>query len=62
MTYFNQFPNIEYELNDTNYIVKDIFRQAGFISEYKPVSDLYESYTIVDGDTPHSLSEKFYGS
>lgn len=62
MSYFDQFPRINYELNGTNYVMKDIFRQAGFITEYKPVSDLYESYTVIDGETPHMLAERFYGS
>ena len=62
MSYFDQFPSISYELDDKTYVVKDIFRQATFISEYKPVSDLYETYVIVDGETPHMLAERFYGS
>ena len=62
MSYFTQFPSITYEMDNKTYVIKDIFRQAAFISEYKPLSDLYESYTIVDGETPHMLSERFYGS
>jgi hypothetical protein len=62
MTYFTQFPNIQYEMDNKTYVIKDIFRQATFISEYKPLSDLYESYTILDGETPHMLADKFYGS
>lgn len=62
MSYFQQFPLINYELNGQQYPMKDIFRQAGFITEYKPLSDLYESYTIIDGETPHMISERFYGS
>jgi hypothetical protein len=33
-----------------------------FISEYKPYTDLYSSYTILDGDTPQSLALKYYSS
>lgn len=62
MSYFQYFPSITYELDGKTYVIKDIFRQATFISEYKPVSDLYENYTILDGETPHMLAERFYGS
>lgn len=44
------------------YVIKDIFRHASFISEYKPLSDLYQTYTVNDGETPHTIAEQFYGA
>lgn len=62
MSYFSNLPYTTYELGGKTFTIKDIFRQAAFISEYKPLSDLYESYTILDGETPHTISEKFYST
>lgn len=62
MSYFTKFPLTTYEFNSSTSIVKDIFRRNVFISEYTNYTDLYTSYTIVDGDTPDSLAVKFYQS
>lgn len=62
MSYFSYFPLTTYTNNSTEIIVTDILRRAKFISEYKPYTDLYFSYTIMDGDTPQSLALKYYGS
>lgn len=59
--YFNKFPNTDYEFSGRTSIVKDIFRRSTFISEYKPYTDLYEEYLVKDGETPESLSIRFYG-
>lgn len=60
--YFFQFPNTTYELNCQTSVVKDIFRRAAFVSEYRPYSDLFDKYLIKDGETPESLAIKFYGN
>lgn len=62
MSYFKNFPKTVFEINGKEYIVKDIFRRAMFISEYKPYSDLYTTYTISDGETPQMLAHNIYGS
>ena len=59
--YFHRFPITSYEFNGKSSIVKDIFRRAAFVSEYRPYSDLYETFLIKDGDTPQSIQIKFYG-
>lgn len=62
MSYFNKFPGIQYEFNGTYTVMRDILRRSAFISEYKPYTDLYSSYTIIDGDTPQSLAMRYYGA
>jgi hypothetical protein len=62
MTYFAKFPHIAYEFNGNSVVVKDILRRAKFLTEYKPYTDIYEPYTILDGDTPQSLGASFYGA
>lgn len=62
MSYFEKLPLTQFEFNDNNYIVRDILRRSAFISEYKPLTDLYTSYTIGDGESPSSVALKFYGS
>lgn len=62
MTYFQKFPHLVYSLDGKESVVKDILRRATFISEYKPVSDMYHPYLIIDGDTPQTLGMRFYGA
>lgn len=62
MAYFSSFPNTVFEINGKDYIVKDIFRRCMFISEYKPYSDLYTTYTVKDGETPQMIANELYDS
>lgn len=62
MTYFTQFPLTTYEFNGISNNVKDIFRRAKFMTEYKSGADIYTPYLISDGETPQSLANTLYGS
>lgn len=62
MSYFSKFPKFEYTQNNKTSLVTDILRRSLFISEYTPHTDLYSSYTILDGETPQSLAYKYYGA
>jgi hypothetical protein len=62
MTFFSSFPLTVYDANNKESVVRDIFRRAGFLTEYKPYSDLYVGHTVIDGETPESLAKKYYGS
>jgi hypothetical protein len=62
MTYFSKLPLTTYELNSNTTVVRDILTRVAFISEYKPYSDLYNNYFIMDGETPQSVALKFYKS
>lgn len=62
MSYFNKFPFIQYELDDTKHIVKDILRRTYFLSEYKKYSDLFYTYIVKNGETPSSIAYEQYSS
>lgn len=62
MAYFKPFPVTSYEFLGQRATVLDIFRRCAFISEYKPYSDLYTTYTILEGETPESIALREYGS
>ena len=62
MSYFEKFPLLVYEFNSKSVVVRDILCRASFLSEHKPLTDLYTKYNILDGETPQSLALKFYGS
>lgn len=60
MSYFSKLPLTTYEFNSNTTVVRDILTRAAFISEYKPYTDLYDTYLILDGETPQSVALKFY--
>lgn len=62
MSYFSKFPKFQYTQNNKTSLVTDILKRSTFISEYKPYTDLYASYTILDGETSQSLAYKYYGA
>lgn len=62
MSYFEKFPLMTYEVSGKEYIVRDILRRSAFISEYRPYTDLFETYTLSDGETPQSLALEKYNS
>ncbi len=62
MSYFSKFPKFEYTQNGKTGIITDILRRSSFISEYKPYTDLYSSYTVLEGETPQSLAYRYYGA
>lgn len=62
MTYFSKLPLTTYEFNSSSSIVRNILTRSSFISEYKPYTDLYNTYLIQDGETPQSVALKFYNS
>lgn len=62
MSYFKSFPLTIFEFNGQQSAVRDILRRAKFLTEYKDITDLYNTYTIKDGDTPTSLALSYYGS
>lgn len=62
MSYFSKFPKFEYTQAGKTDRVTDILRRSSFISEYTNYTDLYASYTILDGETPQSLAYRYYGA
>jgi len=62
MTYFSKLPLTSYELSSKTSVVRDITRRAAFSKASSPYENLYELYTISDGETPESVGVKFYDS
>jgi hypothetical protein len=62
MSYFSKFPLVAYNIAGKESIVKDILRRVVFLSEHKTYTDMYEPYTIIDGETPQSVAAAKYGS
>lgn len=62
MTYFSKLPYTTYEITGSEVVVKDILKRSAFISEYRPYTDLYSSYTIKDGETPQTIANELYGA
>ena len=62
--YFSKFPAMFYTLDDGNstQLVTDIFRRTEFITSAINNIAFYEMYTIMDGETPEIIADKFYGN
>lgn len=62
--YFNKFPVMLYTLDDgkSAQLVTDIFRRTDFIASAINNIAFYETYTIMDGETPEIVADKFYGN
>ena len=64
--YFEEFPKFLYDF-DVNgkrvaYRVTDITQNVRFRKDILSNIALYDSYDIVDGETPEIIAEKFYGN
>jgi hypothetical protein len=62
MTYFSKFPLLGYTVDSgvTTNIVSDILRRISVNTQTKENFSLYEEYTVQDGETPETVSFKFY--
>ena len=63
--FFNQFPQIEYNLSGVNgntKVVTDIFRRVKARSKLMKNLTLFDKYDVPEGDTPESIAYKVYGS
>lgn len=62
MTYFSRFPLIPYSFdNGVSYtLVSDVLRRISINKETKQNYSIIEEYQIQDGDTPETVSFKFY--
>lgn len=65
MSYFNKFPSILYPFvingNTTLLSVKDIALNVRIRKVVLSNLSFYDSYDILDGETPEKISEKLYG-
>jgi len=64
MAYFEKFPKILYDIDNTkNYkLVTDILRRVKVREAIKDNAVLFDKYDVDSGDTPETVSYKIYGS
>lgn len=62
MSYFEKFPLTQYDYKNDSIRIRDFFRRSYFITEYRPLIDLYQPYTVKEGETAHYVAGEFYGS
>lgn len=66
MTYFKNFSLVEYRFGDedesSRVLVEDLSIYVDLLDQVDDLVSFYETYTILDGDRPDTLSYKLYGS
>ena len=64
--YFSQFPEMLYDFNvggkDKVFILRDITRNVRILKTVLENISLYDTYDVIDGETPEVVSAKLYGS
>jgi hypothetical protein len=64
--YFSQFPEMLYDFNvggkNKVFILRDITRNVRILKTVLENISLYDTYDIVEGETPEIVSAKLYGS
>jgi len=64
--YFSQFPEMLYDFNvggkDKVFILRDITTNVRILKTVLENISLYDTYDVVDGETPEVVSAKLYGS
>ena len=62
MTYFSKMPYLAYTLDSgkTYNVVSDVLRRIAVNEQTKENYSLYEEYTVQDGETPETVSFKYY--
>lgn len=69
MGYFREIPELQYQsflkdrLSTEDYIiVKNFFRRVKIRDDLQNIFTLFDKYTILDGERPDTLAEKFFGN
>lgn len=63
MTYFSAFPSILYSVDGKSaQLITDFIRRVSVSPFSKTNGVVYTKYDIIDGETPESVADKFYGS
>lgn len=64
MAYFENFPLIQYDLNNSNFqspkIVIDVLLRTRLLESIQEQTFIFYKYTITDNDTPESLAFNYY--
>ena len=63
MAFFNKFPLLAYDIkNNENYkLLPDILRRVKLRTSIRSSSMLFDTYDVVDGETPETIAYKWFG-
>ena len=64
MSFFRQFPNLEYDLRNNNVLInaKDIFRHVDVNDVLADDILSYTYYEVIEGERPDTVSQRLYGT
>ena len=64
MSFFKQFPNLEYDLRNNNVLInaKDIFRHVDTNDALADDVLTYTYYEVIEGERPDTVSQRLYGT
>ena len=63
MSYFENFPDIIYDINGNGnfQITKNLLRRVALREKVRTNTLLYDTYDVREGESPESIAHKFYG-
>ncbi len=63
MGYFEKFPVYQYDLEDTQeqVLITDILRRVNLRSNVAANTQVFDFYTVKDGEQPDIVADKYYG-
>jgi len=62
MSYLTNHPELQYNLNNKNYSLKDIFRRVAFSTNSLNNNKIFADYYVIDGETFEQIAETIYGN
>ena len=63
MTYFSKYPQYQYDLQDTQTrkLITDIVRRVQMKANVKANTQVFDTYTVKEGEQPDIVADKYYG-
>ena len=63
MTYFSKYPQYQYDLQDTQTrkLITDIVRRVQMKANVKANTQVFDNYTVKEGEQPDIVADKYYG-
>ena len=63
MTYFSKYPVYQYDLEDTQTrkLITDIVRRVQMKANVKANTQVFDTYTVKEGEQPDIVADKYYG-
>ena len=63
MTYFSKYPVYQYDLEDNQNrkLITDILRRVAMKANVLANTQVFDNYTVKDGEQPDIVADKYYG-